>query len=157
MHRTWLPRALQTWFHPAGPSPLHNTYVRLQWDFDNEYDPGHDWSGIYSSLEYGYLGLRRVYPIERYFVQGSEPDGNAHEGRTRFRPAAGRTYEFNVKVEGQRAQVVVYEIRGARCRRVARLDHTFRKPRQEKRYPIAVETTGNIQIELHSVEVVSLH
>ena len=67
------PRWMKSWFPAKGKNSRFNTYFRLQWDFDNAYDPGHDWSGIYNSIEYEYLGFCRVYPIERYFEQGSEP------------------------------------------------------------------------------------
>ena len=67
-----------------------------------------------------------------------------------------REYEFDVKVEGQRATTVVYEVYPHFLKKVAQLSYTFRKKRPIKRYPISIETTGNIQAELHYIEVVSL-
>jgi hypothetical protein len=150
------PRWLESWFQSGGTNTRYNTYVRLQWDFDNEYDPGHDWSGVFNSLEYEYLGLCRVFPIERYFEQGSEPDRHSREASVSFRLQNKREYEFDVKVTGQKAAAVVYEVYPSVLKRVARLDYTFRKQRPVKRYPISIETTGNIQAELHYIEVVSM-
>ena len=155
-----LSRGYPRWLKPLlgqkrADNSRFNTYFRLQWDFDNEYDPGHNWSGLYNSLEYEYLGLRRVYPIERYFTQGAEPDRNAREGRTRFCLKNKLEYEINVIVTGRKAVAVVYETYPHFLKKVARITYSFRKKRPEKRYPISVETTGNIQVELKYIEVVS--
>lgn len=152
----WTPRWLKPFVKRADASPRYNTYFRLQWDFDNEYDPGHDWSGLYNGFEYSYLGLCRVYPIERYFDQGAEPDKNAEEGRMRFSLEDKRAYEIDVKVEGHNTVAEVYEIRGKFLKRVARVAYTFRKDRPKKCWPISVETTGNIQIELNAIEVAAM-
>ena len=151
-HQRWL----RSWLPAKGENSRSNTYFRLVWDFDNEYDPGHDWFGIYNSLENEYLGYYRVYPIERYFVQGAETGQGSRKSMASFGLKNNQEYEFNVKVEGQRATTVVYEVYPRFLKEVTRISYTFRMKRPAKRYPIAIETTGNIQIELHAIEVVSL-
>jgi len=39
-----------------------NTWIRLQYDFDNEYDPGHDWFGTFISFEHEKFGVVSTYP-----------------------------------------------------------------------------------------------
>lgn len=132
---------------------LDNTYIRLAFDFDDEYDPGHEQMLVYSNFEYGYLGVQRVFPVERYFVQGYEPDQNDMGAKTELSFKNGTAYEIHVEVEGQNVRVEVYKLGVLYDRRVAKLDYKFMRPRIDKPYPFSIETTGNVEILLDEIEV----
>src|SRR3989338_2503969 len=130
-----------------------NTYIRLAWDFDNEYDPGHDQTMVYYSFEYNYLGLQRVFPVERYFVQGYEPHQSNKEAKTRLSLKENRTYEIQLKVEDKKVEVEVYEIGRFYSKRLARINYEFENERPDKSYPISIESTGNVEMILEDIEV----
>jgi hypothetical protein len=50
-----------------------NTWIRLAYDFDPTWDPGHDWFGFYASFEWKRIGLLTVRPVERFYLQDQEP------------------------------------------------------------------------------------
>ncbi len=130
-----------------------NTYIRIAWDFDDEYDPGHDQTFIYNTFEYGYLGLQRVYPIERYFVQGFEPLQSNLDAKKRFVFEEDQEYEIQAKIQGQSVEVEVYEVNGVTLKRVKKIVYEFDRPRLDSTYPFSIETTGNIEMILQSFEV----
>jgi len=130
-----------------------NGYIRLAWDFDDQYNPGQDQTLIYASLKYGFLGLQRVYPIKRYFTQGFEPTKNSQQVKTKFTFESGKTYEIQAKVAGQKTWVEVYEIEGSHTKKVAEVEYLFKKARPTQAYPFSFETTGNIQVSLDEFEV----
>jgi len=144
---------LRTRFTVDSIGSRRNSYVRLGWDFDDQYDPGHDQTLIYASFEYSFLGLQRVYPIERYVSQGTEPDTGNQEAKTKLVFKAGKTYEIQAKVTGRKAQVEGYEIDGSKAKKVATVEYTFKKLRPVQSYPFSFETTGNIQVSLDEFEV----
>lgn len=132
-----------------------NTFVRIAWDFDNVYDPGHDQTLLFLSADYNYMGLQRVYPIERFFRQGQEPSNN--EAKTRFKLKEGKTYEVDILVENQKIRAVIYEVSFLFLRKKAEVEYTFKKPRPEQSYPFSIESTGNIEITLKSVYIKELN
>jgi|SRR3989344_7026587 len=132
---------------------LDNTYVRIAWDFDDEYDPGHDQTLIYNSFEYGYLGLQRVYPIERYFVQGYEPEQSDMNAKTKFTFKNNHTYEVHAKVHGKIVELEIYEDGKYYSKKVAEVNYKFEKDRPEKQYPFSIETTGNVEVIVEEIEV----
>ena len=132
---------------------LENTYIRLAWDFDDQFDPGHDETIVYNTFKYKYLGLQRVFPIQRYFQQGNEPQSSDMDAKTRFAFKKGHTYEIDVKVEGKDTWVEVYEIKKNFFVRKAKLNYSFKKERPVFSYPFAMETTGNVEVSLDSFEV----
>lgn len=145
-------RKVFRWIEGYGQG-LKNTYVRLAWDFDDEYDPGHDQTLVYNTLEYGYLGVQRVFPIERYFVQGYEPDQTDVDAKAVFSFENNKTYEMEVKVEGQKVNVEVYKLGFFYDRRMVALEYEFLRPRSGTSYPFSVETTGNVEILLDEIEI----
>ncbi len=132
-----------------------NTFVRIAWDFDNVYDPGHDQTLLFLTADYNYIGLQRVYPIERYFRQGQEPSNN--EAKTRFKLKEGKTYEIDIIVENQETKAIIYEVSSLFLRKKAEVGYTFKKPRPEQPYPFSIESTGNIEITLKSVHIKELN
>jgi len=132
-----------------------NTFVRIAWDFDNVYDPGHDQTLLYLTADYNYMGLQRVYPIERYFRQGQEPPNN--EAKTSFKLKEGKTYEIDILVENQETKAIIYEVSSLFLRKKAEVEYTFKKPRPEQVYPFSIESTGNIEIALKSVHIKELN
>ena len=132
-----------------------NTFVRIAWDFDNVYDPGHDQTILFLSADYNYVGLQRVYPIERYFKQGQEPPNN--EAKTSFKLKEGKIYEVDILVENQEIKAVIYEVSYLFLRKKAEIEYTFKKPRPDKSYPFSIESTGNIEITLKSVHIKELN
>jgi len=130
-----------------------NGYIRLAWDFDDQYDPGHDQTFIFFSFEYGFFGLKRVYPVERYFTQIFEPKQNSQQAKTKFTLESGKTYEIQTKVVGQKTSAMLYEIKGSHLKKVAEIEYSFKRARPTQAYPFSFETTGNIQVSLDEFEV----
>jgi len=128
-----------------------NTFLRIAWDFDDVYDPGHDQTLLYISGEYSYFGLQRVFPIERYFKQGQEPANT--EAKEKFNLKEGKTYEVNIIVKGQNTKAVIYEVKTFYLREKAKVEYTFDMPRPETKYPFSIESTGNIEVALDLIEV----
>lgn len=136
--------------------PRKNTYFRLQYDFDTEYDPGHDWFGTFISLENQKFGLITVYPIERYFKQGQEPINFDEKSRIEFVPEENVEYELDLKVIGSFAKAVIYQVKGNNLKKVGEVEYTFNRERSNNRGPLSIEATGNTHLEVYSVEVLSL-
>lgn len=140
-------------FNSSDNNPLDNTYIRMAWDFDNEYDPGHDQTFVYYSFEYQYLGLQRVFPLTRYFVQGYEPDQSNKNAKERLILKNNATYELQTKVNDKSVEVELYELGEYYSTRIAKFDYEFEKSRPLKEYPISIESTGNVDLTLHDFEI----
>jgi hypothetical protein len=137
----------------------NNTWLRLLYDFDPDYDPGHDWFGSYLSFDYHKFGLQTVIPVERFAVQAQEPADTTGKGsyRTDLSTSNGVVYEYQVTVRGQRATATVYEVHGGRLYQRASVSYTFTRARYaDKRYPIGIEITGNVQATIYAVELMEL-
>lgn len=142
----------------VGPS-TNNTWLRIFYDFDPIYDPGHDWFGTYFSFDYKKFGLLTVIPLERFSMQTQEPLESQDEAtfRKTFVPKPNTQYEYNLTVHGQHARATVYEVTGDRLIQRATVDNTFtRKRYKDKRYPIGIEITGNIKATVYNMELVEL-
>jgi hypothetical protein len=138
---------------------LDNTWLRVLYDFDPDYDPGHDWYGGYLSLDYQRAGLLTVIPLERFSTQAQEPKqtGRITSYRKAFEPEAGAVYEYDMTVRGQRTTVTIYQVRGGRLYRMVDVAYTFDRPRRtDKRFPFGLEITGNVNATIYSVELVEL-
>ena len=135
---------------------LVNNYVRFAWDFDNEYDPGHDAFIAFMSLQYAKFGLLTVYHIKRYFVQGQEPTAFSSDNRVTFFPKENQKYEIDITTIGQHTEATIYSINGFLLQKQAHVEYTFQRERNTKRYPISIEATGNIHLNLYKVEVLNL-
>ena len=137
-----------------------NTWLRIAYDFEGEYDAGHDWFGVFLSLEYEKFGLVTIIPQERFFRQTEEPCQAefTRQNRTKYSPEEGQIHELHLTVRGQYAKATLYHVTNdERLRRVAAVEHTFRRPRHGiGKCPIAIETTGNTHLLVHSVDVVAL-
>lgn len=153
---------ISTPFHMPTPKiPMNvglrnNTYFRVTYDFEPDYDPGHDWFGAYISLQYDRLGLSSVWPIERNVLQDHEPKSGSKIATTGFVAHNDVEYEMDIIVEGQKAHVAIYDVNGKCLKKEAEMIYTFEHPRHEQRYPIAIESTGNMLTRIHEVEIVSL-
>lgn len=135
-----------------------NTYFRVQYDFDNVYDPGHDWFGTFISLEYDKLGLVSTYPIVRYFKQGQEPVVFTNDNRVTFQPEDNIMYILDIKVLGQYENAIIYEVDKNCIKNIGDVEYTFKRHRYglDKRYPLSIEATGEVHTDIYSVDVISL-
>lgn len=137
----------------------NNTYFRVTYDFEPSWDPGHDWFGAYLSLQYGRLGLTSVWPIERNVLQDQEPKSGSRTATTEFVPQDNVEYEMHLLAKGQFLSSTIYEVIGDDCLgRKAGMSYTFDHPRYglDKRYPLAIESTGNMRTIIHEVEITTL-
>lgn len=137
---------------------LKNTWFRLQYDFDNAYDPGHDWFGVFISLEYNKLGLISVSPIVRYFEQEQEPRAFNKTSRISMSIKAGKTYELDLTAIEQYAKATIYGAEGSKLRKIGTVEYSFNRKRygDERRYPLSIEATGNTHLEIDSIELVRI-
>ncbi len=138
-------------------SNRNNTWFRVQYDFDNEYDPGHDWFGSFISLEYDKFGLISSYIVTRYYEQGQEPIKFGKESRIDISIKENVLYILDINVVGQRESAILYETYGDLVREIGRVEYVFQRQRHsDKRYPISIETTGNVHADIYSVHILSL-
>lgn len=140
-------------------NPHKNTWIRVAYDFEHEYDAGHDWFGTFLSLEYNKYGLVTVSPIERFFEQAEEPSGHSYtkKNRTDFRPTEDQLYLLDLTVQGQHSASSLYVVKnGGRIQEIGRVEHTFERQRPEKRLPLSIEATGNAHLEIYQIELLSL-
>lgn len=135
---------------------LENNYVRIAWDFDDVYDPGHDDSFVFISLQYNKFGLSRVYPIVRYFEQGQEPKLFNDSNRIEFKPEENKKYEIDITVIGQKTKATIYSINRGKLYKEGEVNYVFDKERPKEAYPIAIESTGKIKLNLYKIEVLNL-
>jgi hypothetical protein len=134
-----------------------NTWFRVEYDFDNVYDPGHDWFGFFMSMETDSIGLVTTYPITRYFKQGQEPVTFDSNSRKHFTPETNVTYVLDLQVVGQNEKATIYKLNGEVFEKMVEVEYTFNRQRyDDKRYPISIEATGNVHADIYSVEVVKL-
>lgn len=132
-------------------SRTKNDYVRIAWDFEDEWDAGHDQTLIYLTDEYEYFGMQRVYPIIRQKEQGYE-----NSPKKPFKLKNGRVYEINVKVQGQMAKSTIYEKRFGLLWERASIEYTFEIPRPVESYPFSIEVTGNPDLKIDFIEIYSI-
>ena len=144
---------------PISEGLRNNTYFRVTYDFEPSWDPGHEWFGAYLSLQYNRFGLASVWPIERNVLQDQEPTAGSRTATTEFIPQNDVQYEMHLLAKGQFVSSTIYEVKGDDClARKAGMSYTFDHPRHgsDKRYPIAIESTGNMRTIIHEVEIASL-
>jgi hypothetical protein len=128
--------------------PASNDYVRIAWDFEDKWDPGHDQTLVYISGQYKYFGMQRVYPIIRQKEQGYE-----NSPKTGFKMKNNRVYEIDVRVQGQNARATIYEHRWGILWQKASVEYTFETPRPAESYPFSIEATGNPNLKVDYIEV----
>jgi hypothetical protein len=136
-----------------------NTWFRMMYDFDPEWDPGHDWFGTFVSFEWSKFGIISVSPIERYLIQEQEPlSGGMGESSVSFTPKNNTLYEIQLIVRGQDAEAVIYEIVNEKYIKKGSVQYTFKRQRygNDKRYPFALEITGNVKAIIDEVEIIEL-
>ena len=153
----WTPDELREM--PLYDGERDNTYFRVTYDFEPDWDPGHEWFGAYLSLQYNRLGVLSVWPVERNVLQDQEPKAGARTATTEFAPQGETLYEMHILAKGQFASTTIYEVKGEDClERKAGVSHAFEHPRhgEDKRYPLAIESTGNMRTIVHEVEMISL-
>ncbi len=161
----------------------NNTYFGIAYDFEPDWDPGHEWFGPYLSLEYNRFGILTVWPLERNVLQDQEPKAGERTATTEFAPQNGVQYEMQVLAKGQFVSATIYEVKKdngnndnygsgnnsssgggsnnftSECLvRKATMSYTFEHPRHgnDERYPLGIESTGNVRTLVHQVEMVSL-
>jgi len=136
-----------------------NTWFRLMYDFDPDFDPGHDWFGVYLSMEWDKFGLITVIPIERFFIQDKEPKEVESTTAVRSFKANDKTdYEIDLVVHGQEAKATIYEIKDNCYNKKKEVTYKFLRPRYDanKRYPIALEITGDVKTVIYEIELLEL-
>ncbi len=92
-------------------------------------------------------------------MQDQEPKAGARTATTEFTPHSDVEYEMHMLVKGQFVSAAIYEVSGDDCLvHKAGMSYTFEHPRHgaDKRYPIAIESTGNMRTIIHEVEIASL-
>ncbi len=141
---------MRVWFTPENlpETPVSNDYIRLAWDFEPEWDAGHDQTLVYISCEYGYLGMQRVYPVIRQKEQGYENSPKAS-----FKLKNNQEYEISVEVRGQTARAAIYERKFGLNWKKASVTYTFTTPRPAESYPFSIEATGNPNLKVDLFEV----
>lgn len=135
-----------------------NSYFRVTYDFEPDWDPGHDWFGAYLSLQYDKFGLVSVWPVVRNFEQDQEPTKGSPLATNTFSPKENVMYQMDLVVNGQQATATIYEIQDNCLVPKSSIGYTFEHSRHgpNERYPIAIESTGNMRTIIHEVEMISL-
>jgi hypothetical protein len=147
-----------SWLEQNQINERNNTYFRVTYDFEPDWDPGHDWFGAYISLEYNKFGLNAVWPITRNILQDQEPKKGDATTTNDFAPLNNVEYEMDLVVEGQQTSATIYEVNGNCLMPQASVGYVFHHPRHgtDLRYPIAIESTGNMRSIIHEFEMISL-
>ena len=136
-----------------------NTWIRIAYDFENSYDAGHDWFGLFMSLEYEKFGLITVIPKERYIKQDQEPAGTSFTSTNRreFQPKEDTLYHIDLTVQGQHNIANLYEVRSSGVfKGLETVEYTFKRSRGDERFPLSIEATGNTHLEIYLIEVLAL-
>lgn len=136
-----------------------NSWIRIAYDFEHKFDAGHDWFGLFMSLEYEKFGLITVIPKERYFLQEQEPTGNSFTpiNRRDFRPKEDTLYQIELTVQGQHNIASWYEVSSSGVlKELETVEYTFERNRLDERFPLSIEATGNTQLEIYLIEVLAL-
>ena len=147
-HITDMDSRLKKWID-APENKKVNNYIRVGWDFEDTWDAGHDQTILYLSLQYDYFGMQRVYPIVRQIEQGYEEADN----KEKLELKNNRDYEINLEVRGQTAIATIYELKTLYYKKLATVEYEFKTPRPEQNYPISIEATGDVQIEIDYIEI----
>lgn len=136
-----------------------NTWLRIMYDFDPVWDPGHDWFGVYESLEWNKFGLITVIPIERFSTQEQEPKKeNIALSSKNYSIKENKIYEIHLTIEGQKAKATLFST-GSKCFKIKKsVEYEFSRERYDiqKRYPITIEITGNTKAIIYEVEIFEL-
>lgn len=136
-----------------------NTWLRIMYDFDPVYDPGHDWFGAYLSLEWNKFGIVTVIPVERFFLQDKEPRENSGTpALTQFQADDRSYYQLDLLVRGQETKATLSTYKDNCFQKKKEVFYTFKRPRynETKRYPITFEITGNVKATFYEIEVTEL-
>ncbi|MFB5630597.1 MAG: hypothetical protein ACE5RN_03310 [Nitrosopumilaceae archaeon] len=135
-----------------------NTYFRVTYDFEPDWDPGHEWFGAYLSLQYDRFGLVSVWPVVRNLEQNQEPVQGNLLATNSFAPIEGVQYQMDLVVIGQQTTAAIYEVQDDCLVPKSSVGYVFEHPRHgaDKRYPLAIESTGNMRTIIHEIELISL-
>jgi len=146
------------WLQFADLGQRDNSYFRVTYDFEPDWDPGHDWLGAYLSLQYDKFGLVSVWPVVRNLEQDQEPPRGSPLATNIFSPKENVMYQMDLVVNGQQTTAAIYEIQDGCLVPKSSIGYTFGHSRHgpNERYPIAIESTGNMQTIIHEVEMISL-
>jgi hypothetical protein len=146
------------WIQYANPGQRDNTYFRVTYDFEPDWDPGHDWLGAYLSLQYDRFGLVSVWPVVRNLEQDQEPKQGNPLATNQFTPIQNVMYQMDILVMGQKTTSTIYEVKDDCLIAKSSVGYVFKHPRHgsDERYPIAIESTGNMHTIIHEVEMISL-
>jgi hypothetical protein len=174
-----LPTPFPAWMPPdirelqVSKGQRDNTYFRITYDFEPSWDPGHEWYGAYTSLQYNRFGIMSVWPVERNILQDQEPPAGARTASTEFVAQEGVQYEMHLLAKGQFLSATMYEVRDSNhngngkgngngndecLERKTGTSYVFEQKRHgsDKRYPLAIESTGSMRSIIHEVELISL-
>lgn len=136
-----------------------NTWFRVTYDFEPDYDPGHDWFGAYLSSEWKKFGLITVIPLEKSTSQDQEPKKNEMAlSSTDFTPKENILYELDITVNGQKTKATIYEVGDNCLKKKSQVEYQFSRLRygNDKRYPVAIESTGNVKTTIYEIEMIEL-
>lgn len=138
-------------------SNRNNTWFRVQYDFDNEYDPGHDWFGAFISLEHDKFGLASTFPVIRYLKQKQEPIEFTKESRIDISIKKDVLYILDIKALGQYEKAIIYEVNNGCTSEIGNVEYVFKRQRYgyDRRYPLSIEVRGNVHADIYSVHVIS--
>ena len=110
-------------------------------------------------MEYKKFGLITVFPLQRFLVQDQEPSQkNILISNNNFSPKQDTPYELQMTVLGNKAISVLYQVRDNCLQQKGFIQYTFRRNRygNEKRFPIALEITGDTKAIIQEIELISL-
>lgn len=146
------------WLRIADSGQRDNTYFRVTYDFEPYWDPGHEWFGAYLSLQYDRFGLVSVWPVLRNLEQAQEPNQGNPLATNSFAPIEGIKYQMDLVVIGQQNTAAIYEVQDDCLIPRSSVGYVFEHQRHgpDKRYPLAIESTGNMRTLIHEVELMSL-
>ncbi|MGQ0792407.1 MAG: hypothetical protein ACT4NJ_09340 [Nitrosopumilaceae archaeon] len=146
------------WIQFTDSGQRDNSYFRVTYDFEPDWDPGHDWVGAYLSLQYDKFGLVSVWPVVRNLEQDQEPKQGDLLATNTFVPIEDVTYQMDILVLGQKTTATIYEVQDDCLISKSSVGYVFQHPRHgsDERYPIAIESTGNMRTIIHEVELISL-
>ncbi|HSB56900.1 MAG TPA: hypothetical protein VLD38_03705 [Nitrosopumilaceae archaeon] len=151
----WIP---SKWLQQTTVGQRNNTYFRVVYDFEPDWDPGHEGFGAYLSLQYNKFGLFAVWPVVRNIQQDQEPKQGDPLATSHFTPNENVTYQLDLVVRGQQASTTIYEVKDGCLSPQSSVGYVFNHPRHglDKRYPFSIESTGNMRTIIHEVEMISL-
>ena len=151
----WIP---PEWLHHSITGQRNNTYFRVVYDFEPDWDPGHEGFGAYLSLQYNKFGLFAVWPVVRNLQQDQEPNQGDSLATNQFTPNENVPYQLDLVVQGQQASATIYEVKEGCLLSQSSVSHVFDHPRHglDKRYPLSIESTGKMRTIIHEIEMISL-